>query len=423
MEGWKIAQSSNFPFFQPSRLIRVISMKIAYFDCIAGASGDMLLGSLLDAGLPEETLRQQLALLHLDDFELQVRRVEKNGFSALKVDVLVNDDVSARHLPEIEAIVQGSDLPAAIKDQASAIFRRLGEVEAGIHGVTLEQVHLHELGGVDTIVDVVGVLAGLAALGVERVVVSPLPLGRGFVKGAHGAIPLPAPATVALLKGAPVVGSEIEKELVTPTGAALLTSLAAEFGPLPAMTLEAVGYGAGGRDLPIPNVLRLLLGQQAAPNSATTETLTLLETNIDDLNPETYDYVMGRLFEAGALDVFLAPIQMKKNRPATLLHVLCRPAQVNKLMAILFAETSTLGVRQQTVLRHCLARSSQTVQTPYGPVRVKVASWAKSHSKAAPEYEDCRRLAEINDVPLREVYLAALQAIAADLMDTLHESL
>ncbi len=397
-------------------------MKIAYFDCIAGASGDMLLGALLDAGLSEETLRQQLALLHLEDFELQVRRVEKNGFSALKVDVLVNDDVPARHLPDIEAIVQQSDLPAAIKEQAVAIFRRLGEVEAGIHGITLDQVHLHELGGVDTIVDVVGVLAGLTALGVERVMVSPLPLGRGFVKGAHGAIPLPAPATVALLKGAPVVGSDIEKELVTPTGAALLTSLAAEFGPLPAMTLEAAGYGAGGRDLPIPNVLRLLLGRQATPISTAAETLTMLETNIDDLNPETYDYVMGRLFETGALDVFLAPIQMKKNRPATLLRVLCRPTEADKLMSILFAETSTLGVRQQTVLRYCLARSSQTVQTAYGPVRVKVASWGHNQSKAAPEYEDCRRLAGVNGVPLREVYLAALQAIAEEQIETLRKT-
>jgi uncharacterized protein (TIGR00299 family) protein len=386
-------------------------MKIAYFDCIAGASGDMILGALLDAGLPEEMLRQQLGHLRLADFDLRLRRVEKNGFSAVKVDVIVKDDVPARHLPEIEAIVVNSDLPAAIKDQAVAIFRRLGEVEASIHGTTLDQVHLHELGGVDTIVDVVGALAGLAALGVERVVVSPLPLGRGFVRGAHGPIPLPAPATVALLKGAPVVGSNLEMELVTPTGAALLASLAAEFGPIPAMTLEAVGYGAGGRDLPIPNVLRLLLGQQAATNMATVETVTLLETNIDDLNPEIYDYVMTRLFEAGALDVFLSPIQMKKNRPATLLQVLCRPAQTDALTAILFAETSTLGVRQQTVQRHCLARSSHTVQTPYGPVRVKVAAWGQDQAKAAPEYEDCRRLAELSGAPLREVYQAAQQAV------------
>jgi uncharacterized protein (TIGR00299 family) protein len=220
----------------------------------------------------------------------------------------------------------------------------------------------------------------------------------------------------------PVVGSEIEKELVTPTGAALLTSLAAEFGSIPAMTLKAIGYGAGGRDLPIPNVLRLLLGEDATSplresalhpgysTAAAIETLTLLETNIDDLNPEIYDYTMTRLFEAGALDVFLSPIQMKKNRPATLLRVLCRPEQVEALLAILFAETSTLGIRQQTVLRHCLARSSHTVETIYGPVRVKVASLGEGQAKAAPEYEDCRRLAEASGAPLREVYQAAEQA-------------
>jgi uncharacterized protein (TIGR00299 family) protein len=391
-------------------------MKVAYFDCIAGASGDMILGALLDVGLPESTLREQLALLRLADFDLRIRRVEKNGFSATKVDVLVKDDAPARHLPEIEAMVLESDLPATIKERAVAIFRRLGEVEAGIHGTTLDQVHLHELGGIDTIVDVVGTLAGLAALGVERVVVSPLPLGRGFVRGAHGPIPLPAPATVALLKGAPVVGSNLEMELVTPTGAALLSSLAAEFGPIPAMILEATGYGAGGRDLPIPNVLRLFLGRASA-SPLQIETLTLLETNIDDQNPEIYDYVMARLFEAGALDVFLAPIQMKKNRPATLLRVLCRPEQADAMMAILFAETSSLGVRQQSILRHCLARASQTVETPYGPVRVKVASWGEGQVKAAPEYEDCRHLAEVSGVPLREVYCAAEQAARSELAD------
>ena len=385
-------------------------MKIAYFDCISGASGDMILGALLDAGLPEATLRERLAALRLDGFDLRCRQVVKNGLSATKVDVLVADHVPARRLPDIEAIVQGSDLPPAIKDKAAAIFRRLGEVEAGIHATTPDQVHLHELGGVDTIVDVVGALVGLDALGIEAVYASPLPLGRGFVRGAHGQIPLPAPATLALLEGVPVVGSDLEVELVTPTGAALLTSLAVAFGPVPAMTLAAVGYGAGGRDLPIPNVLRLLVGDQATPGDATVETLAVLETNIDDLNPEIYDYTMARLFKAGALDVFLSPIQMKKNRPATLLRVLCQPGDADALTAILFAETSTLGVRRHMVMRHCLARSSHTVETPYGQVRVKVARWGDRQAKAAPEYDDCRRLAEASGVPLREVYRAAERA-------------
>jgi uncharacterized protein (TIGR00299 family) protein len=385
-------------------------MKIAYFDCIAGASGDMILGALIDAGLTEAELREQLAALRLPAFDLGCRRVVKNGFSATKVDVLVADDVPARYLPEIKAIVAGSDLSHVIKEKALAIFDRLGQVEAGIHGTTLDQVHLHELGGVDTIVDVVGALAGLEALGVERVYVSPLPLGRGFVRGAHGSIPLPAPATVALLEGVPVVGSDLEVELVTPTGAALLSSLAAGFGPIPPMTLTAVGYGAGGRDLPIPNVLRLLLGEGKGVAGTTTETLAVLETNVDDLNPEMYDYVMARLFAAGALDVFLSPIQMKKNRPATLLRLMCRPQDADALMSILFTETSTLGVREQLVTRHCLARAIHTVETPYGPVRVKVAGWGEGQVKAAPEYEDCRRLAEASGAPLREIYRAAERA-------------
>ena len=385
-------------------------MKIAYFDCIAGASGDMILGALLDAGLPEADLRRGLAALRLEGFELRPRRVVKGGLSATKVEVRVSDDAPARRLPQIEAIVRKSDLPPTIKEQATVIFRRLGEAEAAIHGIPLDQVHLHELGGLDTIVDVVGALIGLDALGVERVYASPLPLGRGLGRSAHGAIPLPAPATVALLKGVPVVGSELDAELVTPTGAALLSSLAADFGPIPPMTLKAIGYGAGTRDLPIPNLLRLLLGDQPAPEDMVTETLTVLETNVDDLNPEIYDYVMTRLFDAGALDVFLSPIQMKKNRPATLLRVLCRPGDAEALEAILFAETSTLGVRRQSVTRHCLPRTIRTVETPYGPVRVKVARWGGGQVKAAPEYDDCLRLAAARGVPLRDVYRAAERA-------------
>ena len=392
-------------------------MKIAYFDCIAGASGDMILGALLDAGLAQTALRERLAALRLDDFDLHCERVVKNGFSATKVDVLVASDVPERHLADIERIVVGSDLLPAIKERAMAIFRRLCGVEAGIHGTTLDKVHLHELGGVDTIVDVVGALVGLDEMGIERIYASPLPLGRGFTHCAHGRIPLPAPATVALLEGVPVVGSELEMELVTPTGAVLLSSLAEAFGPIPAMTLMAVGYGAGGRDLPIPNVLRLFVGECASPGDAVTETLVVLETNVDDLNPEIYDYAMDRLFEAGALDVFLSPIQMKKNRPATLLRVLCRQGDAGALKDILFSETSTLGIRQQMVTRHALRRSVHTVETPYGAVRVKVAHWAEGKTKASPEYKDCRRLAELHGVPLREVYRAAERAAdqAADL--------
>ncbi len=385
-------------------------MKIAYFDCIGGASGDMILGALLDAGLPLATLQERLAALPLRDFALDARRVSKNGFSATKVDVVVRDDAPERHLAEIAAIVEAGDLAPGIKERALAIFRRLAEVEAGIHGTTLDHVHLHELGGVDTIVDVVGCLVGLDALGIERVYASPLPLGRGFIQAAHGQIPLPAPATVALLRGAAIVGSDIEKETVTPTGAALLTALAAGFGPIPAMTLTAVGYGAGGRDLPIPNVVRLLIGDGAAPTHLGVESVVILETNIDDLNPQVYDYVMARLFKAGALDVFLTPIQMKKNRPGTLLRVICRPDDSGPLTDILLAETSTLGVRQQIMARVSLRREVRPVETPYGQVRVKIATLGDGMRRVAPEYDDCRRLAEETGAPLREIARAAERA-------------
>ncbi len=385
-------------------------MKIAYFDCIGGASGDMILGALLDAGLPLTTLRERLAALPLRDFTLDARRVSKNGFSATKVDVVVADDAPERHLAEIAAIVEAGDLAPGIKERALAIFRRLAEVEANIHGTSVDHVHLHELGGVDTIVDVVGCLVGLDALGIQRVYASPLPLGRGFIRAAHGQIPLPAPATVALLRGAAVVGTDIEKETVTPTGAALLTALAASFGPIPAMTLTAVGYGAGGRDLPIPNVVRLLIGDGVAPTHLGVESVAILETNIDDLNPQMYDYVMARLFKAGALDVFLTPIQMKKNRPGTLLRVICRPDDSGPLTNILLAETSTLGVRQQIMARVSLRREVRTVETPYGQVRVKIATLGDGTRRAAPEYDDCRRLAEETGAPLREITRAAERA-------------
>jgi hypothetical protein len=385
-------------------------MKIAYFDCIGGASGDMLLGALIDAGLASDDLRARLAALRLNDFELKTRHVNKNGFSATKVDVVVANDVPERHLAEIVAIVEGSSLPSSIKQHASAIFQHMAEVEAGIHGTTLDRVHLHELGGVDTIVDVVGCLVGLDALGIEKVYASPLPMGRGFIRGAHGQIPLPAPATVALLKDVPIVGSEIEKELVTPTGAALLAALATGFGPIPPMTLRAVGYGAGGRDLPVPNVVRLLLGEQDAPASLGVESVVVLETNIDDLNPQIYDHVMARLFMAGALDVFLSPIQMKKNRPGTLLRVICRPGDSGPLTGILLRETSTLGVRQQTMGRMSLPREFRVVTTPYGDVRIKIATLGDGTRRAAPEYDDCRRLAEATGAALREVYRAAERA-------------
>ena len=389
-------------------------MKIAYFDCIAGASGDMLLGAILDAGLEVEALNEKLKALHLEnEFELKAQKVNKNGFGATKVDVLLHEPYEhqhGRHLAEIESLIRKGSLAETIQEKAIGMFRRLAEVEAGIHGKPVGEVHLHEVGGVDTIVDVVGTLLGLDSLGVEQVFSSPLPLSRGFVQGAHGLIPLPAPATVALLKGIPVRGSEIELELVTPTGALLLSTLCKAFGPIPAMTLSSQGYGAGGRDLPIPNVVRLLLGErpEVRGQGNEIETLIMLETNIDDNSAEVNGYVMDQLFASGALDVFFTPIQMKKNRPATLISILSRPKDVEKLEVLLFRETSTLGVRRQPVERSCLERSSDVVDTPYGPVSVKVARLPDGSSKRAPEFEDCKRAALAHGVPLRKVYLAAL---------------
>ncbi len=385
-------------------------MKIAYFDLISGASGDMILGALIDAGLTENTLQAGLAALLLDDYKLDFHRVNKNGFSASKVDVIVRDKVPERHLSDIEAIITQSELSTHIQQKAIAIFRRLGTVEAGIHGSSLEHVHLHELGGVDTIVDVVGALIGLEALGIENIFSSPVPLGRGFVKGSHGQIPLPAPATVALLKGVPIVGSQLMVETVTPTGAVILTSLASGFGPIPEMNLRSIGYGAGGRDLPIPNVLRVLIGEQNKPLGCKVETLIMLETNIDDLNPEIYAYVMEKLFAEGALDVFMAPIQMKKNRPATQFSVLCREKDAAKIREILFMETSTLGIRETTIRRHSLERNTQKVETPWGEVNIKIAHLPNGELKVAPEYEDCRRLAQQHDIALMNVYNSIIKA-------------
>jgi uncharacterized protein (TIGR00299 family) protein len=384
--------------------------KIAYFDCLAGASGDMILGALVDAGLSKRDLRQGLNALKLPGFDLNFQTVYKNGFRATKLDIHIEDSVTERRLPDIETIIQGSDLAGDIKAESIAIFQRIGAVEAKIHGAKLQDVHLHELGGLDTIIDVVGTLVGLDILGVKRVLASPLPLGRGFARGEHGAMPLPAPATLALLEGVPVVGSDLDIELVTPTGAALLTSLAESFGPIPAMTLMSIGYGAGTKDLSIPNVIRLLLGGQQTDANHIIETLVMLETNIDDLNPEFYDHILARLFEIGALDVWFSSIHMKKNRPGTLLVVLCAPKDAADLTSLLFTETTTLGIRKHIIERQSLSRTIETIETPYGTVRVKIAQINEGSKKISPEYDDCRRIAQRKGVPIIDVYNAAVIA-------------
>jgi uncharacterized protein (TIGR00299 family) protein len=387
-------------------------MKTAYFDCIAGASGDMLLGALIDAGLPAAELEAALAKLHIDDFHLHFSKVSKNGFGATKVDVHAHDHAPERHLREIREIVEKSHVSDKVKERAMRVFTRICEVEGGIHGMSVDEVHLHEVGGVDAIVDVVGVLTGVEMLGIERVVVSPLPMGRGFIKGAHGQIPLPAPATVGLLAGVPVYGSPIDKELVTPTGAALLTELADAWGPLPAMTLRAVGYGAGTRDLVIPNVVRILLGDSSSDGPWLSETLTVLETHLDNDRGETIGHASQRLMAEGALDVVSIPAQMKKDRPAQVLKVLARPEDADRLERILFEETSTLGIRRSDTRRDALHRHSDTVETRFGPISVKVAHLPNGGLRATPEYEDCRKAAEQHGVSLHAVTHEAEHAAA-----------
>ena len=384
-------------------------MKSLYFDLIGGASGDMILAALIDAGLPAEDLKRALTALNLDEFKLEVSATVKNGFSATRVDVQVGPQPPERHLNQILEVIEKSSLSDHIKERAAGIFTNIASVEAGIHGKEIDDVHLHELGGTDTIVDVTGALLGLEILGVDRVYSSPIPLGSGFIDGAHGKIPLPAPATLALLTGLPVRGTDISKELVTPTGAALLADLVDSFKPAPEMEISSIGYGAGSRDLPIPNLLRVIIGEEFEEGREGYQNLAMLSTNLDDLNPEIYPYVMEKLFEAGALDVTLQPVQMKKGRPGTQIEVLAELQKAEVLRDILFRETTTLGVRQIIVERYCLPRESEDIETPYGTISVKVARFG-SQIKVSPEFEDCQRIAKKHNLPILQIYQEAIQA-------------
>jgi pyridinium-3,5-bisthiocarboxylic acid mononucleotide nickel chelatase len=381
-------------------------MRTAYFDCIAGASGDMILGALLDAGLDLAALKAELAKLPIQGWDVVAKRVEKICFAATKADVLVSHQPHSRALPEIEGVITRSRLSDRIKREALVVIRMIAAEEARIHGMEIASVHLHEVSGEDAIIDIVGALVAIELMGIERVVCSPLPLGRGFIQGAHGQIPLPAPATVGLLKGVPVVGSSIQAELVTPTGAALMKHLAHHFGELPAMRLDQVGYGAGTHDLPIPNLLRVFIGE-ADGSAFTRDTVTVLETNIDDQNPEQVAHLMERAFEEGALDVTMTPTQMKKSRGGVVMSVITMPERTEALRSLILTESSSLGVREQSVRRSVLLRDRVEVETPWGKTFVKIGHLPNGQHKYAPEFEDCRVLARKAGVPLREVYVAA----------------
>jgi pyridinium-3,5-bisthiocarboxylic acid mononucleotide nickel chelatase len=453
-------------------------MRIAYLDCFSGISGDMFLGALIDAGVPPAVFEQAVSALNVGA-RLEISRVNRSGISATKVDVIVKGEKDApreqqaetpehgcsqshshphqhaddhhydrsshqhgRGLKEIREIIRAGALSESAKNTAIAMFEKLGAAEAKVHNVPVEQIHFHEVGAVDALVDIVCAAVGAEWLAVDELVCSPLNVGGGTVTCAHGTFPIPAPATVELLKGAPVYSSGLQAELVTPTGAAIVATLVRRFEPFPKMMIEKTGYGAGTRDFSgHANVLRITVGDAfaeaiagegpfdsrsgvratqasathaSATHASTThlsrETITVIEANLDDMNPQLFGYLMDRLLEGGALDVFSTPVQMKKNRPGTLLTVLAKPEDTDRLAKIIFAETTTLGVRIREEQRQVLQRRWQSVSTRFGEVRIKIANLNGTVTSYAPEYEDCRRIAAEQRVPLKLVMQEAVQA-------------
>lgn len=387
-------------------------MKVAYFDCFSGAGGDMIVASLIDAGADASALRERLASLSVEGYSLTIESVNKQGFAATRFSVPLDQEARQphRHLSDIISILDKSSLPATARNKAARIFERLANAEAKVHGVPVEKVHFHEAGAVDAIIDVVGAVLALELLGIERVICSPIPTGSGTITCDHGVMPVPAPATVELLKGVPLARCAREGELITPTAAAVLTTLAAEFGPIPSMTVDSVGYGAGTRDGgELPNLLRVLVGRLTGEGEG--DEIAVLETNLDDASPELVGHCLERLLDAGALDVYTVPIQMKKSRSGVVLTVLCRYQQVPVMERILFAETTTFGVRRHNVHRACLTHRHETVATAYGELRIKIGE-RDGIVTASPEYEDCKAAAHEHDVPLREVMAAVSKAWA-----------
>ncbi|HLI29807.1 MAG TPA: nickel pincer cofactor biosynthesis protein LarC [Terriglobia bacterium] len=391
-----------------------MAIRIAYLDCPSGISGDMLLGALLGAGVPEDSLRAELATIPLGDYEFKTSHVLRAGITGNRVEIAIPEKQPHRHLSHIEKLLGESGLSAVVREKALAVFRRLGEAEARLHAQPIEKVHFHEVGAVDAILDIAGTCAGLELLGISEMWCSPLNVGGGSVKAAHGTLPVPAPATAELLRGIPVYSSGIEAELVTPTGAALVSTLAAHFGPLPPMKIESIGYGAGAQDFPgHPNLARLMVGEkaeQSTPSATTDETIAVIQANVDDMSPQLFAYFMEQALAAGALDASCSPAQMKKNRPGLELTVLCAPENVERLAQVVFEQTTTLGLRIQEARRMVLERETISVETLYGTVRMKVARRNGRVMNVAPEYEDCQRLADEKSVPLKEVMIAAQTA-------------
>src|SRR5689334_22677354 len=391
-------------------------MKTLYFDCFAGASGDMILGATVAAGVDPDFLRQQLSLLRVSGFSLDFETVNRSGLSATHARVETAHEHRHRSLTDIKEIIHGSALSDAVKQRAVQIFSRLAEAEARVHNEPVDHVHFHEVGALDAIVDVVGAAICFDALQIERFMSSPLHTGSGMVQMAHGTFPIPPPAVTELLRGVPFYSSELKGELLTPTGAAIITTVCNEYGPIPQMTAESTGYGAGTREYQdFPNVLRVLIGEAKADAGAsvsTDERSWMIETNLDDASPQIIGHVMERVLDLGALDCFFTPVQMKKNRPGVLLSVLCGRGEKEAVMKLLFTETTTLGVRSYEVARRALQRSVVTVETQYGPIDVKVAHLDGRVVNEMPEFEQCRETAARAGVPLKLVEDAARVAVA-----------
>jgi pyridinium-3,5-bisthiocarboxylic acid mononucleotide nickel chelatase len=400
-------------------------MKVLYFDCFAGAAGDMILGALLDLGVPFDALQRALGSLAVDGYTVSADRIVKGGISSVKFRVHEHalagtapgpgagvDDRHPHghhHLSDIRAAIERSALSDPGKARAQALFARLAQAESAIHGTPIAQVHLHEVGALDSIIDIVGAVFALEWLAVDRIVVSPLNVGGGMVRSAHGVIPVPAPATLRLLGDAPIYSSGVQMETLTPTGALVLTDYAAAYGAMPAMRVARIGYGAGDRDLPdTPNVLRAVLGE--AVGDAPVMRVTVMACEIDDMNPQIFGVLMDRLLSAGALEVFYQPVQMKKNRPGTLMTVVCRPEDRRRLADLVFSETTTIGVRYHEMDRECLDREAVPVSTPWGEVRIKVARQAGRVLNAQPEFDDVARLAGEHGVPIKDVHAHAMKA-------------
>jgi len=377
-------------------------MKIAYVDCFSGISGDMVLGALVDLGVDIVYLRKELDKLGISGYTISAKKVEKNHICGTKVDIDAKEGHKHRGLRDINGIIDKSALDKDVKDLSKKIFLRLGEAESRVHNTDIEKIHFHEVGALDAIIDIVGIAIGLKKINVDKIYCSKLHVGSGFVRCAHGIMPVPAPATIELLKGFPAYSTDVKGELVTPTGAAVITSIARDFGGMPQMRVDKIGYGAGKSDFEHPNLLRIVIGERA--DDCDNDVTDVIEANIDDMNPEYYGHVIEKLLESGALDAYLTNIMMKKGRPAVKLSVICAQENTDRLAEIIFRETTTLGVRIYETRRKKLFVEKKEVVTKYGTIGIKIGKLKSGIVTVSPEYRDCKKIADEKDVALRDVY-------------------